>query len=190
MKLSNPTVAEHGAPEADVDTHLIDLTHQADVDAHLIDLTHQAVVDTHQADVDTHQTDVDTYQADVETHQADVDIHQTDDSHLKGTDTSVAAERKGKSGNIQSGSSAVALGCLGKKRKLPGWLSMGSVDGDREESKEKKAKGNSVHRRPLYLEECILLLLCNGSSFYQARHQLWLVNHQPRGEHGLAVTRM
>ena len=128
MKLSNPTVAKYSAPEADVDTH--------------------------QADVDIHQADVDTHQADVEIHQADVDTRQTDVSCLKGTDTSVTAERKGKSGNIPNGSSAVAVGCLGKKRKLPGWLSMGSVDGEREGSKEKKVKGNSVHWRPLYLEEC------------------------------------
>lgn len=155
VKLSSPSEEERRAPEADTDTR------QKVVDTHLIDLTHQADVDIYQADVDKHQADVDIHQADVDIHQADVDIHQADsESCLKSLDTSVITEREGKSDNtVESDSSAIVVGCLGKKRRLPGWLSMGSMDGKREEdargSKKRAAKGGSVHMRLVCLVECI-----------------------------------
>ena len=137
-------------------------THQTNADIHQTDAeTHQKDDDIHQTDAETHQTNADIHQTDVETHQtnADYDTHlidltrQTDadtrqmnvDSRQKSPDTvtPVTAESKGNSGNtVQSG---LVVGSLGKKRKLPGWLSRGSMAGEKEDtqsSKDKKTKGD------------------------------------------------
>ena len=126
VKPSDQAKKEHGALKADAST-----THQTDADIH------QTGADIHQsnADCDTHFIDL-TRQTDADTRQVDVDSRQ------KCPDT-VTAVSKGIGGNtVQSGS---VVGSLGKKRKLPGWLSRGSMDGEKEDtrsSKEKRTKGD------------------------------------------------
>ena len=100
----------------------------------------------HQAEVESHGPDMDACQPVIDTSEVDGDSYQ------KHADTSVMAEREEKDISTQNDS---AVGCLGKKRRLPVWLSSSGVKEEEEEEskgKKKTAKGASILTRPL--EEC------------------------------------